>query len=56
VAVDWGDVMSKPKNMTPEQEAAWKEKEAAMQKAWRKANPEKVAACVKAYREKNKEK
>jgi hypothetical protein len=63
--------MSKPKNMTPEQEAAWIESEIArkkawnkanveknriLNKAWREANPEKARACEMAYLEKSREK
>jgi hypothetical protein len=48
--------MTKPKNMTPEQEAAWREKDRAYTKAWREANKEKVQAHKKAYREAHKEK
>ena len=48
--------MSKPKNMTPEQEAAWKESTAARDKAYYEANKEKVAARHRTYREANKEK
>jgi hypothetical protein len=48
--------MSKPKNMTPEQEAAWKEKVAAKEKAYREVNREKRAAVKKTYREVNREK
>ena len=44
--------MSKPKNMTPEQEAAWNEKERARCKAYYEANQEKVKASAKADVEK----
>jgi len=43
--------MSKPKDMTPEQEKAWKEKVAACQKAYREANREKVLARGRARTE-----
>ena len=41
--------MSKPKNMTPEQDEAWREKENATQKAYRQSP--KYKARQKAYRE-----
>ena len=47
--------MNKPKNMTPEQEAEWKEKERARKKAHYEANAEKMRARKKAYREANAE-
>ncbi len=60
--------MSKPKNMTPDQERTWLDKQAARNKAYRDANKEKeaarnkaknpikVAAYKKKWREMNKEK
>jgi len=48
--------MNKPKNMTPEQLAAWREKDSAKKKAYYEANKEKVNAKQKAYYEANKEK
>ena len=48
--------MNKPKNMTPEQEAAWNEKARAKSKAYYEANREKCIARAKSYRELNREK
>jgi len=50
------DVMRKPKNMTPEQEAAWKQKVAAKHKAYYESNLEKMASRAKTYRESHPEK
>jgi len=47
--------MSKPKNMTPEQEAAWREKERARRKARYEANKDICKERDKAYYEANKE-
>jgi hypothetical protein len=48
--------MSKPKNMTPEQEAAWKESTAARQRTYREANRVKLSASARAYQAANREK
>lgn len=47
--------MSKPKNMTPEEEAAWREKHREHQRAYVERNREKVMAHQRAWRENNRE-
>ena len=48
--------MSKPKNMTPEQEAKWLEKECARRAAYREANRERLAQQSREWRANNKDK
>ena len=52
--------MSKPKNMTPEQEVAWKDKvrkqNRERNRKWSKANPEKVRERIRKWKEANPEK
>jgi hypothetical protein len=48
--------MAKPKNMTPEQEAAWNKEQNAKKRLWREANKEKCLDREKAYREANRQK
>lgn len=48
--------MSKPKNMTPEQEAAWRESQKAYKAAYRKANADKIRQYNAEYRAANPEK
>ena len=48
--------MSKPKNMTPEQEAAWAEARKAYKAAYRKANADKIRQYNAEYRAANPEK
>lgn len=50
-----GLIMEKPKNMTPIQELAWKEKKHAYDKAYRESNKEKIAAIKKANYEANRD-
>lgn len=47
--------MTKPKNMTPEQELAFKERVAAHQNAYYEANKDRLLANHKDYRESNKD-
>jgi hypothetical protein len=47
--------MSKPKNMTPEQEAEWKQSQAAYLRGWRESNSEKVRAWKREYVARNPE-
>lgn len=48
--------MSKPKNMTPEQEAEWKAKIRAYQKAYQDSNREKINARNRAFHKANRDK